>query len=419
MSSRACFLCWALAATAVAGAIKAQTKDEGARRNQLIVTPAGPSDGGDFGPNTPGTRTSGLQEAFDAAKRLGKDVYLSGGSWTADKTKPVVYFLQTTLNIPWMQNFRLDSGHCVIHYGKKTGDAVVIDSQMSTYYRFGLIVSESDGAVVRLAPTTKGPDRFSVITSTEFHFNALVGGGGAWPGGEAYNDKLNPKQRWIGTGLCLDARNGPIDGNKIALVEVVGCERGVHLIGNCTNNSLDVTLAHLCRTHLEIGDGKGSTHANRINAHCDSQGISPSIGVRMFGKDNLLTLSAAGMSPASDLVFEAGANGNVVIGLRLPQGVTDNSHAGSNRLMTSAPRGFIKPPAIPPSGSTLVHRELFPVEIRIVKAGKVASWTATDALGVRQTYPGPLAPGTSITLQPGDSIQLDYDEAPTWTFRSL
>jgi hypothetical protein len=36
-------------------------------RNQIVVSPDGPSDGGDFGPHTPGTQTSGLQEALDAA----------------------------------------------------------------------------------------------------------------------------------------------------------------------------------------------------------------------------------------------------------------------------------------------------------------------------------------------------------------
>ena len=146
--------------------------------NQIIVSPDGPADGGDFGPKTPGTKTSGLQEAFDAAKLYGKDVYVAGGSWTADKTTPVVYHLHATLKVPWMQNFRFDSGHAVLNYTQKTGDAVVIDSQMSCHYRFGLIVCISDGAVVRLRPTSEGPDRFRVITSTEFVFNALVGGGG-------------------------------------------------------------------------------------------------------------------------------------------------------------------------------------------------------------------------------------------------
>ena len=173
-------------------------------RNQIVVSPNGPADGGDFGPQTPNTKTSGIQEALDAAKVRAKDVYLAGGSWTAEKTTPVVYHLNETLRVPWMQNFRLDSGHCVLNYTPRTGDAVVFDSQMSCAYRMGLIVSNSTGAVVRMKPSTAGPDRFKVITSTEFVFNALVGGGGAWPGGEAYKTELDKARSWVGTGLWLD-----------------------------------------------------------------------------------------------------------------------------------------------------------------------------------------------------------------------
>src|SRR5262245_9374408 len=77
-------------------------------RNQIVVSPNGPRDGGDFGPLTPGTKTSGLQEALDAAKAQGKDLYVVGGSWTADKTPPIVYNLHDTLHVPWMQDFRFD-----------------------------------------------------------------------------------------------------------------------------------------------------------------------------------------------------------------------------------------------------------------------------------------------------------------------
>ena len=33
----------------------------------VLVTPNGPNDGGDYGPNTPGTTTAGIQEAVSAA----------------------------------------------------------------------------------------------------------------------------------------------------------------------------------------------------------------------------------------------------------------------------------------------------------------------------------------------------------------
>ena len=303
------------------------------RLNRVIVTPRGPEDGGDFGPLTPGTRTSGLQEAFDAAKARGKDLYMAGGNWTLGKVDGVVYVLHETLRIPWMQDFHCDSGHCVIQYEPKTGDAITIDSQMSCYYRFGLIVSNADGAVLRLAPTTKGPDKFSVFTTTELHVNALVGGGGAWPGGEAFNSKLDTARKWVGTGLWLDAAAGPIDANRISVIEVVGCATGVRLSGPCTHNRLDATTVHLCQTHVQLGsDSDSGPQANRLEAHLASEGIPAAVGARVFGRDNLLTLSTGQMAAQSDVIFEPGASGNRLISVRLRQGITHRGDPKANAV---------------------------------------------------------------------------------------
>jgi len=301
--------------------------------NQIIVSPNGPEDGGDFGPKTPGTRTSGLQEALDAAKAQAKDVYLAGGSWTADKTTPVVYNLNTTLHIPWMQNFRLDSGHCVINYTPKTGDAVVFDSQMSCAYRFGLIVSNSDGAVVRMKPTTAGPDRFKVITSTEFVFNALVGGGGAWPGGDAYNSKLDQTRPWVGTGLWLDGSEGSIDANKITVLETVGCATGLLLTGGVTRNTIEETNIHLSRDHIRLGSPDDAKPCdNRIEAFMDCQGIDPSSGARVYSSRNMLTLSARPFPTSPQLIFEKNATDNVAI-IHSPGTIRDLSPKQTNRVI--------------------------------------------------------------------------------------
>ena len=326
---------WAiLLAICVPGTVLSQDLARADRsRNQIVVSPNGPEDGGDFGPKTPGTKTSGLQEALEAAKAQAKDVYLAGGSWTADKTTPVVYHLNATLHIPWMQNFRLDSGHCVLNYTQKTGDAVVFDSQMSCFYRFGLIVSASEGATVRMKPTTAGPDRFKVITSTEFVFNALVGGGGAWPGGKAYNSDLDTSRRWIGTGLWLDGSEGSIDANKITVIETVGCAVGLLLTDAVTRNTIEETNIHLCRDHILVGGPEDSRPSdNRIEAFMDCQGIEPSSGARVFSSRNLLTLSARPFPKGPQLVFEKSASDNLAI--MHSRGVTaDHSLLRSNRLI--------------------------------------------------------------------------------------
>lgn len=306
--------------------------------NRLIVSPHGPRDGGDFGPETPGTKTSGIQEALRAAKARAMDVYLAGGSWTADKTEPVVYHLHETLHVPWMQNFRLDSGHCVLNYTPTTGDAVVFDSQMSCAYRFGIVVSHSDGAVVRFKPTSAGPDRFKVITSTEFVFNALVGGGGAWPGGEPHQSTLDPTHRWVGIGLCLDGREGPIDANKITVLETVGCGVGLWLSGATTRNTIEEINIHLCDAHLRIGSTDDALPSdNRIQAFFDCQGIATASGAQVFGSRNLLTLSARPFPHRFDLALEPSAQGNLVL-FHSPYRLEDRAPPGANQVLgTPAP----------------------------------------------------------------------------------
>lgn len=59
----------------------------------VVVTPQGPTDGGDFGPNTPGTKTSGLQEAINHAREFQRDVYIAGGGAKEAFKNPVVYTL--------------------------------------------------------------------------------------------------------------------------------------------------------------------------------------------------------------------------------------------------------------------------------------------------------------------------------------
>ncbi|WP_165227885.1 hypothetical protein [Aquisphaera insulae] len=317
------------------------TEEEKARpprpTNRILVSPRGPRDGGDFGPFTPGTRTSGLQEAFEEAKRRGMDLEIAGGNWTEGKTSAVVYNLDETLRVPWMQNARVDGGHAVLNYTKRTGDAVVFDSQMSGSYRFGLIVSASDGAVVRMAPTTAGPDGFRVITSCEFVFNALVGGGGAWPGGSPHQNELDRSRRWTGTGLHLDGSKGSIDANKITVVETVGCGAGLRLSEAVSRNTIEEVNIHLCEDHIRIGGPDDRAPAdNRISAFLDCQGIETATGASVFGPRNMLTLSTRPFPRGADLTFGESAAGNVAI-LQSACRVVDRSPAGSNHLLGVPP----------------------------------------------------------------------------------
>jgi hypothetical protein len=328
--------------------------------------------------------------------------------------------LHETLRVPWMQNFRLDSGHCVLNYTPTTGDAVVFDSQMSCAYRLGIIVSQSDGAVVRLRPDTAGPDRFRVITSTEFTFNALVGGGGAWPGGEPHANQLDPSRDWKGAGLWLDAEPGSIDGNKITVIETVGCNIGLLVTGAATRNTIEETNIHLCRHHVQIGAAADAVpNDNRIEAFMDSQGIEPTSGARVFGRRNLLVLSTRQTPTSVDLVFEPSAAENIVT-LHSPFRVEDRSTSHTNRVIAAGNAALAaKTPAVPASGEACQNSHPFPVEVRIVDPGHVTAWSEQLAGQPWTEYSAGMTAGQSFILNPGDRVKLNYQQPPAWRWKAI
>ncbi len=389
-------------------------------RNQIVVSPQGPRDGGDFGPHTPGTRTSGLQEALDAAKDQAKDVYIAGGSWTAGKNDPVVYNLHETLHVPWMQDFRLDSGHCVLNYTPTTGDAVVFDSQMSCAYRLGLIVSQSDGAVVRMRPATAGPDRFKVITSSEFTFNALVGGGGAWPGGEAHANELDAQHEWKGSGLWLDAEQGPIDGNKITVLETVGCNIGLLLTGAATRNTIEEINIHLCSNHVQIGGPRRRSAQRQPHRSFHGQPGDHAHERRT----NLWLAQFADAQHAAD-VHQRGS------GVRA---------SAPRATWSSCTRPVVRPIVRRPVRTVCWPRRTwplkvvrpcrhpatacenpypFPVEVRIVMPGRVTRWSEQAAGQPLVEFAGDSRRGQSLVLNAGDRVQFEYEQPPTWRWKAI
>ncbi|MBI2844848.1 MAG: hypothetical protein HYX78_15755 [Armatimonadetes bacterium] len=355
----------------------------------VVVTPNGPKDGGDFGPHTPGTKTSGLQEAFDYAQAQSKDIYIAGGGISHKYTAGAVYYLSETLRIPWMQNFRLDGGEYFISYKSSHGDAVVIDSQMNCHYKFGLITSSSDGAVVRLKPETKGPDKFSCITCSTFEFNGLVGSGSIYPGKDV---------KGRGIGLLLDGSSGSISANRITSGELNACDIGLYVTQGCSNNRIQVPLTHLCNIHVQLGDpDRPVAVSNVIDTHINSEGISESVGALIYGQRNLLTLDVQQTAPGKNVVFGPTARDNIVTALNLPNGVTNNASVPNNRIIAAETGGFsVQTPSFPPSGEHAANLNPFPVEVIFLTTGSVSAWTLTDANGVSQTISSALFAGQSL-----------------------
>ncbi len=385
--------------------------------NYVIVSPEGPKGGGDFGPNTPDTKTSGIQEAFDFAKANRKDVYIAGGTMPDKFKNGVVYHIQETIRIPWFQDFRLDGGEYVINLDKNTGDAIVIDSQMSCRFKFGLIVAPTDGAVVRIKPETKGPDDFIVTTASTFEFNAIVGGGSVFDDG---------KKAPLGTGLVLDATHGPIVYNKFYATEMIACDVGLQLTcgsegkGAVAMNRFEIPFLHLCKTHMQIGDDKAHVAGNIFDVVVDGGGVPEAIGMRLFGKDNVFTLRLVNIPEGNGIIFEGPAERNKINMVYPASGYTNNAVKPTNVIIPQVSAGFgIETPAMPASGEPLVNRTPFSVEVMVTSPGAVSSWTLTDVNGVSQAFEGTWSAGQSIALAPGETISVNYSEAPAWRWKAI
>jgi hypothetical protein len=378
----------------------------------IVVTPGGPADGGDFGPATPGTRTSGIQEALNAAKVQRRDLYIAGGAMPGAFANGAVYFIQETLRVPWFQDFRLDGGEYVIQYTPDTGDAVVFDSLMSCHIKLGLIVAQTDGAVIHFKPETKGPDNFSVITASVFEFNAAVGGGKVFP--EVGN-------RGRGIGLWLDGADGPVLNNRISLVEPIACDKAVYATGQVLNNHMQFVFTHLSNTALDLGSEPGSTfQRNRVSASMDSQGIAGAVGAVIGGENNLFDLDFSPGDKGVNIRFAANARANRVTALNLPGKIENLAETPTNLVLANAGPGFsVETPAVPASGESLTNRQPFVVEALITEPGEVKAWTLVAAGTGEQSFSGPLHTGQSIRLEPGDSLRLDHGKAPAWRWRAL
>jgi len=259
--------------------------------NYLVVTPGGPEDGGDFGPKTPGTKTSGLQEALDRAHEEVKDVYIAGGG---------------------------------------------------------------------------------------------------------------------------------VNGNKVFIVEINACRRGVYVTQGSGNNTIEAQWIHLTNLGIQLGDPQApGVSGNRILAGISGD-IPKTTGLQVFGHDNTLIVDVFSADPGRGLVFEAPAHGNLVVSSSLAGGVGNNAQRPTNRLITASPLGRdTQTPPMPASGTDVVNLHLFPVEVRILKPGKVSQWIETDPEGKAQVFEGPLTAGQAFTLNPGDRVRFTYQEAPIWHWKGL
>jgi hypothetical protein len=432
------------------------------RKPYISVTLDGPDDGGDFGPHTPGTRTSGIQEAMDFAHAHCRDLYIHGGRGGLHRGEGIadnVYHLDETLRVPWSQDFILGGGNYLLNYRKDTGHAIQIDSQMNCRYKFGLVVSQSPQAAVCIQPRTPGPDDFVVVTASLFDFACVVSG--------------HPE----GIGILLDSTRGPIVNSKLFAEEANTQGIGVYLTDAggagqwLSNNQIQVLYGNQYHatgeaTGLRLGDpGSQKIVHNRLDlslhaprgAHFDSltrryvtveDFVSPdAVGARIHAQRNLLSLAFFGpRAPGHDLVFEPDARDNTLFVYDLPNGITNRATLPTNRVVPNWPVGFAVPtPPVPASGEWVTNTTSLTVQILVLSPGQVSEWILADAGSTPpavprnlslidnrgpaplppdqppawQTVAGGLFAGQCLVLEPGERISFTYTQTPTWRWKAL
>ena len=383
----------------------------------IVVSPNGPNDGADYGPFTPGTQTSGIQEALDDAKNNIKEVYIMGGPDNGT-SGPVVYDIHTTLTVPWGQDWHIDGGNYILNFTQTSGNCLVIDSQMSCRMRFGSVRAPNltSGSVVQIRPTTVGPDNFNVIEVSLFEFVTIQGGGN--PDGGAPG-------KGIGLHLLADTTpNGNISDSIISVQEITACETGLKIEGNrgVVNNQISCQLIHNCNTaildqHSALGD---------ITAAVAIDGVTGSVtGVNLNGSaESVYHLRWLETYPAGTaLVLSGQTHDNMIFATNLPtNGIATSPPTNpTNIIIPTSPVGFdITTPSMPASNINRQNKLAYSVAVTILTPGNVSEYRITDASGNFQDVIAPVLAGQSLILEPGESIRFTYPSiAPTWVWRAL
>ena len=172
------------------------------------------------------------------------------------------------------------------------------------------------------------------------------------------------------------------------------------------------------------------------------------VGTLIYAQRNVMTLSFFGSrEPGMDIIFEEDARDNTIVALNLPNGVTDRASVPSSKIITNWPVGFaVETPDIPVSGKPVVNKTSFSVQVLILEAGTVLSWSMFDPGSTPQLSPhnlslvdnlkgaaspvepdqkksgsrieGGLHPGQTFTLDPGDAVSFDYSAPPKWRWKA-
>jgi len=318
---------------------------------------------GDFGPETPGTKTAGWQEALDYCVAHAQDLYVKGG-WGGRKA---IYHVQDTIRVPATQDFRIDGGVYVINWigppDDPAKDLMVIDSTMNGEYHFGIFVYGGAGAGLRIRPENPVPiDGFAVFVETEIKSQGI-----------ADPNPFKPGERKAGTGLFLDGTKAAIVNNRF---DFIG---GILNFKTCVESRGGFAQNHFNCLHLHTNAdgstlfkvGSGSVQNIFDLAIGVDMGAGEVRGIDIQGRNNTFRIMTRGGFPKSnDVILAEPAAGNRIDLIHDKDTfdpadfVTDHAATPTNRLTWTG--GSIPLCTVPvPAGEFTYVQRLYPAAVRL------------------------------------------------------
>jgi hypothetical protein len=361
---------------------------------------------GDFGPETPATRTAGWQEAVDYCVAHKHDLYVKGG-WGG---RAAIYHVADTIHIPATQDFKIDGGIYVVNWvGPADKDLLAVDSTMDGHYTFGILVYGGAGAALRIKPENPTPiDGFAAFVDSEIAASSI-----------ADPRPFERGERKAGAGVVFDTSKAAIVHSDFRLTAVLDFATCIETPSSGADFAYNrIACGHLHTnadnsTLLRLGE-RSAQNTLRLAIGVD-QGATGVKGVEVFGDNNALEIATrGGFAEGADVIFEEPAAGNqvnIVGGPSVPNPldlITDRAATPTNQVTWTGPPAPIRKVAAQAGAFTYTQR-LYPATVRVVGGGVTSlallRGDATVDYGARVP--------DQILMSVGDKLVISSADPPT------
>jgi hypothetical protein len=402
----------------------------------VTVSPVGTAqglptnNGANYGPDTPGTQTDGLQEAIDAISNSTGSSSTGGGG-----------LVQLLAGAPFRPSVPIVLYPGVMLKGLEYFPRSVAGSPTYTLTGIPSIQPTGTGDTIQ---TTQYPEGGTEnVTNASITVIGLEVYGTGSPGSSAIHMSNTDHCAVVGCDV-----KSCYNGITFDVISPTGAGEGGY--STISNNSIatydNYGVYNLFNTQMRIVDNQfdapnpGAVAAilsQRSNTTIITNNIVQGViqpGMAGIWLDELVSDPTSNTLVTGNIVV--GGAGTNTVGIKItgdsqtlidvtgnhinavttpivyPMGMTKSQIVNNNGFN---PAGFTIPtPAVPASGTALANEFPFPVVVYFVTVGDVTGYTITDPSGKVAAFAAPPRVGESLLLGPQDTITLHYTTAPTW-----